>query len=251
MIDLSDRHILVFGGSRGIGAAIAKAVAGAGATVSVNYTCCKEAAVSICKDIRASGGTAKPFRGNIANPEEVRHVIAESTSKFGPLHGMAISSGILSIDGFEQTSDFTWEKIISVNLTGSFFAVREFARQHDGNQPASIVVISSTAGQSGGGDAPAYCVSKAGQINLVRCAAKALADKRIRVNCIAPAWTETDMADPHLERLGREEVAATFPLGRIGLPDDVAGPACFLLSDLAGFVTGITLTVDGGKSILG
>ena len=252
MIDLTDRHILVFGGSRGIGAATAKAAAGAGAKVSVNFTCCKEAAASVCKEIRESGGTAKPFRGNIANAEEVRHVIAESTAKLGPLDGMVVSSGILSIDGFENTSDFTWEKILSVNLTGSFLALREFARQHDDpERSASIVVISSTAGQSGGGDAPAYCVSKSGQINLVRCAAKALAEKMIRVNCVAPAWTETDMADPHLERLGREAIAASFPLGRIGVPEDVAGPTCFLLSDLSAFVTGITLAVDGGIAMRG
>ena len=85
----------------------------------------------------------------------------------------------------------------------------------------------------------------------MRSMAKELAPDKIRVNCIAPAWTETDMAAPSLDALGRAEVAANFPLGRIGLPEDVAGATCFLLSDLAAFITGTTLTVDGGMDMRG
>ena len=115
----------------------------------------------------------------------------------------------------------------------------------------SIVIYTSTAGQRGSDDFSAYATSKGGQIMFMRSMAKELAKDRIRVNCIAPAWTETDMAAPSLDELGRAEVAKNFALGRIGLPEDVAGPTVFLLSDLAGFVTGITLTVDGGMDMRG
>ena len=94
-------------------------------------------------------------------------------------------------------------------------------------------------------------MSKAGQIVFGRCMAHELSGDKIRVNTIAPAWTETDMAAPHLDRQGREGVAKRFPLGRIGLPDDVASATCYLLSDMAGFVTGTVHTVDGGMAMRG
>ena len=115
----------------------------------------------------------------------------------------------------------------------------------------SIVIYTSTAGQRGSDVYSAYATSKGAQILFMRSMARELAKDGIRVNCIAPAWTDTDMAAPSLEAIGREEVARSFPLGRIGTPADVAGPTVFLLSDLSSFVTGMTLTVDGGMDMRG
>ncbi|MCW8133769.1 MAG: SDR family oxidoreductase, partial [Planctomycetota bacterium] len=119
-------------------------------------------------------------------------------------------------------------------------------------QGGSIVIYTSTAGQSGGGGgAAAYCTSKAGQIIFMKSMAHELAADKIRVNCVAPAWTETEMAAASLERLGREKVAKGFPLGRIGQVQDIANATCFLLSDRAEFITGSTITVDGGMAMRG
>ena len=120
-----------------------------------------------------------------------------------------------------------------------------------GGHGGSIVIYTSTAGQRGSNVYSAYATSKGAQIMFMRSMAKELAPDNIRVNCIAPAWTDTDMAAPSLDAAGREEVARNFPLGRIGLPDDVAGPTVFLLSDLSGFITGTTVTVDGGVDMRG
>lgn len=121
------------------------------------------------------------------------------------------------------------------------------AKGHGG----SIVIYTSTAGQRGSAEYSAYATSKGGQILFMRSMAKELGPDRIRVNCIAPAWTETDMAASSLDELGRDNVAKDFALGRIGLPEDAAGATIFLLSDLAGFITGSTITVDGGMDMRG
>jgi 3-oxoacyl-[acyl-carrier protein] reductase len=150
-----------------------------------------------------------------------------------------------------MTAEF-WDRTMGINLRGTFLAVRAAARQMRlAGAGGSIVVYTSTAGQRGSAEYSAYATSKGAQILFMRSMAKELAPDKIRVNCIAPAWTETDMAAPSLDALGRAEVAASFPLGRIGLPEDVAGATCFLLSDLASFITGTTITVDGGMDMRG
>jgi 3-oxoacyl-[acyl-carrier protein] reductase len=141
---------------------------------------------------------------------------------------------------------------MTINLTGTFLAVKA-AVPHLRRSGAggSIVIYTSTAGQRGSAVYSAYATSKGGQIMFMRSMALELAPDRIRVNCVAPAWTETDMARGPVEAIGRDKVVAGFPLGRIGHPDDVAGATVYLLSDLARFVTGMTLTVDGGKDMRG
>jgi 3-oxoacyl-[acyl-carrier protein] reductase len=113
------------------------------------------------------------------------------------------------------------------------------------------VIYASTAGQRGSDTYSAYATSKAGQIMFMKSMAKELAPAKIRVNCVAPAWTDTDMAQESFARIGREKIAAGFPLGRIGRPADIAGATAYLLSPLAEFVTGMTLTVDGGMDMRG
>ena len=151
----------------------------------------------------------------------------------------------------EMTVEF-WDRIMDINLKGTFLAVRA-AVPHLKSNPkgGSIVIYTSTAGQRGSAVYSAYATSKGAQIMFMRSMALELAQHQIRVNCIAPAWTETDMAAPSLDALGRDSIAKNFPLGRIGLPEDVAGPTVFLLSDLAGFITGTTVTVDGGMDMRG
>ena len=140
---------------------------------------------------------------------------------------------------------------MAMNLRSTFLALKAAARNMRAGGGGSVVIYTSTAGQRGSDEYSAYAASKAAQIIFMRSMAKELGGDHIRVNCIAPAWTETDMSAPSLDALGREDVAASFPLLRIGLPDDVAGATVFLLSDLAKFITGSTITVDGGKDMRG
>jgi len=242
VIDLAGRHILIVGGSRGIGAASARRCAALGARVSLTYRAEAAKAEALAREI---GGVA--LACDVADERQVDAATDGAVARCGELRGVVISAGIFEHRAIEaMTVDF-WERTMATNLRGTMLAIRA-ARRHLGHgRGGSIVIYTSTAGQSGGGGgSAAYCVSKAGQIMLAKCMAHELAPLAVRVNCVAPAWTETDMAAASLEKLGREKVAASFPLGRIGQPGDVADATAFLLSDAASFITGTTVTVDGG-----
>ena len=252
MIDLTGKHIFVAGGSRGIGAAAARMAGAAGASVSVNYQSSHAAADSVVAAVEAAGGRGFAVAADIAEDGALDRATDEAVARLGPLHGLVVSAGIFE-GAFLQdmTVDF-WDRTLAINLRGTFLAVRAAARHlRRAGQGGSVVIYTSTAGQRGSAEYSAYATSKGAQIIFMRSMAKELAPDKIRVNCVAPAWTETDMAAPSLDALGRDDVAAGFPLGRIGLPADVAGATCFLLSDLAAFITGTTMTVDGGMDMRG
>ncbi|MBC7805632.1 MAG: SDR family oxidoreductase [Akkermansiaceae bacterium] len=252
-IDLSGKHVLIVGGSRGIGASAARTVAKAGANVSLTYRDNANAAAAVVADIHATGGGALALQADVQDEAVIEAAVASATAAFGPLAGVVISAGIFEHRTIEtMTLDF-WDRTMATNLTGTMLAVRAVQKgMRESGGGGSIVIYTSTAGQSGGGGgSAAYCVSKAGQIMFMKCMAHELAPHQIRVNCVAPAWTETDMAAASLDRLGREKVARDFPLGRIGQPQDVADATLFLLSDLSAFITGVTLTVDGGIAMRG
>jgi len=251
MIDLTGKHIVIIGGSRGIGAATAKQAASLGATVSLTYASSPDRAREVVDAIAAAGGKAQAYQAEITAEHQVDAAVDAAIADHGPLHGMVVSAGVFEHLKIEDMTTEFWDRTMTINLRGTMFAVRAAARhlraQGDGG---SIVIYTSTAGQhGGGGGASAYCVSKAGQILFARCMAHELGPDGIRVNSLAPAWTETEMAAPHLERLEREQVKQTFPLRRIGEPEDVAKATCYLLSDAAGFVTGTCHVVDGGMAM--
>ncbi|HTQ10956.1 MAG TPA: glucose 1-dehydrogenase [Fimbriimonadaceae bacterium] len=250
MIDLAGKHVFVVGGSRGIGAAAARTAARAGASVCLCYRENREAAEEVVREIVEQGGRAAAFQADVA--QGVAPVVDESVGRFGPLNGMVVSAGIFEGCFLQDMTVEFWDRTMAINVRGTFLAVQAAARHmREAGDGGSIVIYTSTAGQRGSSEYSAYATSKGAQIMFMRSMAKELAPDKIRVNCIAPAWTETDMATPSLDALGRDEVAAGFPLGRIGLPSDVAGATCFLLSDLANFITGSTVTVDGGMDMRG
>jgi 3-oxoacyl-[acyl-carrier protein] reductase len=252
-INFEGKHIFIAGGSRGIGAASAKMLAETGAEISLTYQNSSEKAQEVAAIITSNGGQAQIFQMTMENEGSVTESIDQAVDSFGNLHGLVVSAGIFEHCLIEDMTPEFWERTISINLSGTVWCVKAAAKHMRAqDEGGAMVIYSSTAGQSGGGGgASAYAVSKAGQIMFVRCMAHELAGDQIRVNTIAPAWTETDMAAPHLERLGRDNVAPRFPLGRIGQPDDVASATCYLLSDLAKFVTGTVHTVDGGMAMRG
>lgn len=252
MIDLTGKHIFVAGGSRGIGAASALLAAKAGATVSVNYVRNKNAAEHVVAEIQGAGGQAGAFQADIGVEGEAERALDEAVARFGPLNGLVVSSGIFEGEPIEVMDAALWDRMMGINVRGTFLTVKAGAKHlRNAGKGGSIVIYTSTAGQRGSAVYSAYATSKGAQIMFMRSMALELAPDRIRVNCIAPAWTETDMVTESIATIGREEIERGFPLGRIGQPEDIAGPTCFLLSDLSGFVTGITLTVDGGMDMRG
>lgn len=248
LLDLTGKHIFIAGGSRGIGAAAARMAAQAGASVSLSYQKNQAAADRVVADCER----AAAFRAEISSEEEIDAAVDEAVRRFGPISGMVVSAGVFEGRYLQDMTVDFWDRTMAINVRGTFLCIRAAARHmREAGQGGSIVVYTSTAGQRGSIEYSAYATSKGAQIMFMRSMAKELAPDKIRVNCVAPAWTETDMAAPSLDALGREEVAAGFPLGRIGLPEDVAGATCFLLSDLSSFITGSTITVDGGMDMRG
>ena len=252
MINLTGRKIFIAGGSRGLGREAALVAARAGADVALTYRAESEAARAVAKEIAALGRRAFVVRADVADEAAVRRAMDEAVQTLGGLDGLVVSAGIFEGSPIEEMTLEFWNRTMTVNLTGTFLAVKaavpHFRRQGRGG---SIVIYTSTAGQRGSDVYSAYATSKGGQIMFMRSMAKELAADRIRVNCVAPAWTESDMSRGPVDALGREKVIADFPLGRIGRPEDVAGATVYLLSDLAQFVTGMTLTVDGGRDMRG
>lgn len=252
MIDLTGKHIFIAGGGRGIGAAAARMAALAGAAVSVNYVRNVAAADRVVAEITAAGGKAAAFQADVSAEGAVGQALDRAVDLLGPLNGLVVSSGIFEGAPIAEMTVAFWDRVLGINVRGTFLSVQAATRHlRDAGAGGSIVIYTSTAGQRGSAVYSAYATSKAAQIMFMRSMALELAPDRIRVNCIAPAWTETDMVAASIEEIGREKITRGFPLGRIGLPDDIAGATCFLLSDLACFITGATLTVDGGMDMRG
>ncbi len=252
MIDLSGKHIFIAGGSRGIGAEAARMLAQAGAAVSINFHQSQAAAEKVADQIRSAGGKVSVLQADVAEEGALDVAMRAAVEELGPLHGIVVSAGVFEGKPIEEMTVQFWERTMSVNVRGTFLAVRAavpLLRQS--GTGGSVVIYASTAGQRGSAVYSAYATSKGAQIMFMRSMALELAPDRIRVNCIAPAWTDTEMAAPSLDEIGREEIASRFPLGRIGLPSDVAGATCFLQSDLSAFITGTTITVDGGMDMRG
>ena len=246
MIDLSGQHIFIAGGSRGIGAATARLAASLGASVSVNYLSNSAAAESLVHSLFR----AKAYKADVSVDGALDAAVDQAVSDLGPLTGLVVSAGVFEGAHLPDMTVEFWDRTMAVNVRGTFLAVRAAAR-HMRKDGGSMVILSSTAGQRGSAEYSAYATSKGAQIMFMRSMAKELAPDKIRVNCIAPAWTETEMAIPSFDAIGWDNVAAGFPLGRIGQPQDVAQAAIFLLSNQAEFITGSTMTVDGGMDMRG
>ena len=252
MIHLEKKHIFVAGGSRGIGRATALLAAKAGADVSVNFVANADAARETVASVVGLGRKSVAVQADLAEDGGAERAMDTAVASLGPIHGVVVSAGIFEGSPIEEmTADF-WDRTMSLNLKSTFLVVKAAARQmREQAGGGSVVIYTSTAGQRGSAVYSAYATSKGGQLLFMRSMAKELAPDRIRVNCVAPGWTETDMSREAMDAEGRAGIIASIPLGRIGKPEDPANAALFLLSDLAEFITGSTITVDGGFDMRG
>ncbi|MDB6126905.1 MAG: short-chain dehydrogenase/reductase [Verrucomicrobia bacterium] len=252
MLNLTGHRIFIAGGSRGIGRAAAILAAEAGADVAVTYARNRTAANEVVAKIKALGRRALAIRADVTDEAATKAALKRAAKELGGLDGLVVSAGIFEGKPIGQMTLALWNRVLAINLTGTFLTVKAAVPYLEKSaHGGAIVIYTSTAGQRGSDIYSAYATSKGGQIMFMRSMARELAPLNIRVNCVAPAWTDTDMAQESFARIGRKKIIANFPLGRIGRAEDVAGATVYLLSDLAQFVTGMTLTVDGGRDMRG
>lgn len=240
------RAVLVTGGSRGIGRAIALSFAGAGADVGLTYRESGAAARATADEIRALGRKAVTVASDAARAEDARETVERVRAELGRLDVVVTSAGITGPLGWENVELRDWTRVVETNLLGPYWTIRaaapELKRTH-----GNAVLVASIAGLAAFPEELAYAATKAGVLSLTRSLALALAPE-VRVNAIAPGWVETDMtAALTAEPRTRARIERGIPRGRWGVPADVAHGVLFLASDGARFITGETLVVDGGN----
>ncbi len=254
MIRLDGRVALITGGSRGIGAAAVEMFAAAGARVVFSYRRNRAAAARVAARVRRRGGEAVPVRADLSRVRDARRLVQAAVRRFRRLDILVANAGIWNeVDTpIEKMSERDWDRMLDTNLKSVYavirFAVPVMKRQRRGR----IIAISSTAGQRGEAFHAHYAASKGGVISLVKGLSTELAPHGILVNCVAPGWVDTDMARPVLKRAaGRRWVERQIPLGRVASAEEIAGPILFLASDLATFLTGEIVNVNGGAVLVG
>jgi NAD(P)-dependent dehydrogenase (short-subunit alcohol dehydrogenase family) len=258
MSDLVPGAALVTGGGSGIGQAIARTLGRAGAPVAVIDLRPESGEESVAL-IAEQGGRATFLRGDVSRWEDVDRLFAAAVDELGPLGILVNAAGIL--DGYtpaDEMTPFLWERVIGINLTGTFYSCKRALAELGSNGGGRIVNIASTAGLVGDGGGPAYVASKHGVVGLTRQLAVAYAGRGITVNAICPGVVATDLRTHSTEILGPEaptmggigtddaKMRAITPIGRRGTVEEVAAAARFLATEAAAFITGHTLVVDGG-----
>jgi 3-oxoacyl-[acyl-carrier protein] reductase len=250
-IDLRGKRAVVTGGSRGVGRAVALMLAKAGADVAITYERRREAAEAVVAEAARSGVSALAEGGDLADPAVVDRVFRRIDEKLGGLDIFVGNAGIWPPEDvpLAEMSDARWQRVVAVNLDAMFYATRAAARRiaDDGR----IVLVSSTAGQRGEAFHGAYAATKGAIIALVKGVCIELAPRNVTVNCVAPGWVDTEMAELPYADGGLERITASIPLGRVASPADVAGPILFLCSPLARHITGEIVNVNGGTVLCG
>lgn len=251
-MDFKNKTVLITGGSRGIGRATALAFARSGANVAFTYHSNHAAAEETSDAIRAIGASCLRFRTEAVDERAVEHAIERSRSEFGGLDVVVASAGIWEEAAIDTMTMEEFERSMRANMTGSFVIAKHAARVMKEAGSGSMIFISSTAGQRGEALHSHYAASKGAQISFTKSLAVELAPFGIRVNCVAPGWVETDLTRETLRdsKIG-EEIRRVIPLARPGRPEEIANAVLFLASDLASFITGEILNVNGGAVLCG
>ena len=251
-LTLNSKVVLITGGSRGIGAAAVRLFVAAGAKVLFNYQAAKAQAEDLVRECGAANCQA--VQSDLSTTEAGRQLVANAISAFGRLDILVANHGIWPPEDapIDRMSDEQWHRTMAVNLDSVFSLVKHSVGQMKKQGSGDIVLISSTAGQRGEAFHCDYGASKGALISMVKGLSTELARDGIRVNCVAPGWVDTDMSAATLnDPPTREKIFRGIPLGRVGTPDEIAGPILFLCTPYAGFITGEVFNVNGGAVLVG
>jgi 3-oxoacyl-[acyl-carrier protein] reductase len=254
-LSLADRVALITGGSRGIGAATVRLFTQAGARVVFNYQKSKEQADKLVQEC----GEAKcaAVQCDLTGTKSAADLVYAAVKRFGRLDILVANHGVWPAEdqAIDQMPDEQWLNTISVNLNSVFALIKHSVAQmkkQERKGPMHIVLVSSTSGQRGEAYHCDYSATKGALISMVKGLSTELIGHGIYVNSVAPGWVDTDMSTPALNDANtRKAIFSTIPLGRVGTPEEVAGPILFLCTEYAGFITGEVFNVNGGAVLVG
>lgn len=245
---LEGKIALVTGAAKGIGRAIALALAADGATVVVNYNGSREKAEQTLEEIKKLGSQGMVYQCNVADIKAADAMIKDIISTYGRLDILVNNAGITRDNLIMRMSEEDFDAVISANLKGCFNTIKAASRQMLKQREGRIINITSVSGILGNAGQANYSASKAGIIGLTKTMAREMASRGITVNAIAPGFVETDMTQVLSDRV-KEAATAQIPLGRFGKPEDIANMAAYLASEKASYITGQIISVDGGMAI--
>ena len=245
---LKNKIALVTGAGRGIGRAIAIALAKEGAEVVINYNGSEERAKEVKQTIEENGGKAFIYKCNVSDFVACEVMIKDIVKEYGHLDILVNNAGITKDGLIMKMKEEDFDSVLNVNLKGTFNTIRHGARQMLKQRSGKIINISSVSGILGNVGQANYAASKAGVIGLTKTMARELGSRGITVNAIAPGFVDTEMTGVLSEEI-RENACKQIILGRFGKPEDIANTAVFLASDKADYITGQVISVDGGMNV--
>lgn len=242
---LEGKVALVTGASRGIGQAVAVALAKSGATVVVNYIGSIESAQHTLDLVKATGSDGILVQGDVSSAEDVANVVKEAVDAYGHIDILVNNAGITRDGLLMRMKEEDWDDVLTINLKGTFLMTKAVSRIMMKQRSGRIVNITSVVGVIGNAGQTNYSASKAGVIGFTKSCAKEFASRGVAVNAVAPGFIDTDMTAVLPEAV-RAEMVKQIPMGRMATPEEVANVVAFLATDMAGYMTGQILNVDGG-----
>jgi 3-oxoacyl-[acyl-carrier protein] reductase len=254
MISLTGKAAVITGGSRGIGAAAVKLFAQSGADVVFNYHTNREAAQQVEQEARKHGTRVESLKADLSKMADAKKLIDHATSRLGRLDILVANAGIWNAEDapIEKLTEREWDDMMRINLKSVYSVIHHAAARMIAQKSGRIIAISSTAGQRGEAFHAHYAASKGAIISMVKGLSTELARHNILVNCVAPGWVDTDMSKPVLStKAGAKFAMSAIPLRRVATAEEIAGPILFMASDLATFIAGEVLNVNGGAVLCG